>query len=74
MLTHNLLKLMQREVLPVGWRHRTIRTLRRKPLRLVGKVTKSARQLTLKLWASYRQLKRLRTVLRTVRRQIYQLV
>ena len=69
MLTHNLLKLMQREVLPVGWRHRTIRTLRRKPLRLVRKVTKSARQLTLKLRASCRQLKRLRTV----RRQIYRL-
>ena len=69
MLTHNLLKLMQREVLPDGWKHRTIQILRRKALRLVGKVTKSARQLTLQLRASCRQLRRLRTV----RRQIYQL-
>jgi hypothetical protein len=69
MLTYNLLKLMQQEVLPDGWKHRTIQTLRRKALRLVGKVTKSARQLTLQLRASCRQLRRLRTV----RRQIYQL-
>ena len=69
MLTYNLLKLMQQEVLPVGWKHRTIQTLRRKALRLVGKVTKSARQLTLQLRASLRQIERLRTV----RRQIYQL-
>jgi len=46
MLTFNLLKLMQQQVLPSGWKHRTIQTLRRKALRLVGKVTKSARQLT----------------------------
>ena len=70
MLTHNLLKLMQREVLPVGWRHRTIRTLRRKPLRLVGKVTKSARQLTLQVQASLSQIERLQAA----GRQIYQLV
>jgi len=69
MLTYNLLKLMQQQVLPAGWKHRTIQTLRRKALRLVGKVTKSARQLTLQVRASYRQLRRLRTV----RRQIYRL-
>jgi len=40
MLTLGLLKLMQQEVLPVGWKHWTIQTLRRKALRLVGKVTK----------------------------------
>lgn len=69
MLTYNVLKLMQREVLPVGWKRRTIRTLRREALRLVGKVTRSARQLTLQVRASLRQIERLRTV----RRQIYQL-
>ncbi|PSQ94149.1 MAG: hypothetical protein BRD53_06930 [Bacteroidetes bacterium SW_7_64_58] len=76
MLTLGLLKLMQREVLPVGWKHRTIQTLRRNPdgCRDEGKVTKSARQLTLQVRASVSQLRRLRTVLRTVRRQIYQLV
>ena len=31
MLMLDLLKLMQREVLPVGWKHRTIQTLRRNP-------------------------------------------
>ena len=76
MLTLGLLKLMQREVLPVGWKHRTIQTLRRNPdgCRDEGKVTKSARQLTLQVRASVSQLRRFRTVLRTVRRQIYQLV
>jgi hypothetical protein len=69
MLTHNLLKLMQREVLPVGWKRRTIQTLRRKAHRLVGKVTKSARQLTLQVRASLSQIERLQAV----RRQIYQL-
>jgi len=69
MLTFNLLKLMQQEVLPEGWAHRTIQTLRQKALRLVGKVTKSARQLTLKVRASIGQIDRLRTV----RRLIYQL-
>jgi hypothetical protein len=69
MLTFNLLKLMQQQVLPTGWKHRTIQTLREKALRLVGKVTKSARQLTLKVRASLDQIDRLRTV----RRLIYQL-
>jgi len=69
MLTYNLLKLMQQEVLPDGWAHRTIQTLRQKALRLVGKVTKSARQLTFKVRASLDQIDRLRTV----RRLIYQL-
>lgn len=69
MLTLGLLKLMQREVLPVGWKRRTIQTLWREALRLVGKVTRSARQLTLQVRASLRQIGRLRTV----RRQIYQL-
>jgi len=68
MLTYNLLKLMQQQVLPSGWKGRTIQTLRRKALRLVGKVTKSARQLTLKVRASIGQIDRLRTV----RRLIYQ--
>lgn len=68
MLTFNLLKLMQQQVLPSGWKHRTIQTLRQKALRLVGKVTKSARQLTLKVRASIDQIRRLRTV----RRLIYQ--
>jgi len=40
MLTFNLLKLMQQQVLPSGWKGRTIQTLRQKALRLVGKVTK----------------------------------
>ena len=31
---------------PIGWKHRTIQMIRREALRLVGKVTKSARQLT----------------------------
>jgi hypothetical protein len=69
MLTYNLLKMMQQEVLPEGWAYRTIQTLQRKALRLVGKVTKSARQLTLKVRASLDQIRRLRTV----RRLIYQL-
>lgn len=69
MLTFNLLKLMQQQVLPSGWKRRTIETLRQKALRLVGKVTKSARQLTLKVRASLDQIDRLRTV----RRLIYQL-
>jgi len=69
MLTLGLLKLMQQEVLPVGWKSRTIQTLRREALRLVGKVTRSARQLTLQVRASLRQIERLRTV----RRQIHQL-
>ena len=69
MLTYNLLKLMQREVLPVGLKRRTIQTLRREALRVVGKVTRSARQLTLQVRASLHQIERLRTV----RRQIYQL-
>jgi len=69
MLTFNLLKLMQQQVLPSGWKGRTIQTLRQKALRLVGKVTKSARQLTLKVRASLDQIDRLRTV----RRLIYQL-
>jgi hypothetical protein len=69
MLTFNLLKLMQQQVLPSGWKGRTIQTLRRKALRLVGKVTKSARQLTLKVRASLDQINKLRTV----RRLIYQL-
>jgi len=69
MLTYNLLKLMQQQALPVGWKHKTIQTLRRKALRLVGKVIKSARQLTLQLRASVSELRQLRTV----RRQIYQL-
>jgi hypothetical protein len=69
MLTYNLLKLMQQEVLSTDWKGRTIQTLRQKALRLVGKVTKSARQLTLQVRASVSQLRRLRTV----RRQIYQL-
>jgi hypothetical protein len=69
MLTFNLLKLMQQEVLPKGWAHRTVQTLRQKALRLVGKVTKSARQLTLKVRASVDQIRKLRTV----RRLIYQL-
>ena len=72
MLTLGLPKLMQREVLPVGWKHRTIQTLRRNPdgCRDEGKVTKSARQLTSQVRASVSQLRRFRTV----RRQIYQLV
>jgi len=69
MLTLGLLKLMQREVLPVGRKHRTIQTLRGKALRLVEKVTRSARQLTLQVRASLRQFERFRTL----RRQIYQL-
>lgn len=69
MLTFNLLKLMQQQVLPTGWTRRTIQTLRQKALRLVGKVTKSARRLTLKIRASLDQIDRLRTV----RRLIYQL-
>ncbi len=69
MLTFNLLKLMQQQVLPFGWKHRTIRTLRQKALRLVGKVTKSARQLTLKVRASVDQI----CQLRTVRRLIYKM-
>jgi hypothetical protein len=69
MLTYNLLKLMQQQVLPSGWKGRTIQTLRQKALRLVGKVTKSARQLTLKVRASLDQIDRLQTV----RRLIYQL-
>jgi hypothetical protein len=69
MLTLGLLKLMQQEVLPVGWKHWTIQTLRRKALRLVGKVTKSAQQLTLQVRASLSQIERLQAV----RRQIYQL-
>jgi hypothetical protein len=69
MLTYNLLKLMQQQVLPSGWKGRTIQTLRQKALRLVGKVTKSARQLTLKVRASVDQIDRIRTV----RRLIYQL-
>jgi hypothetical protein len=69
MLTYNLLKLMQQQVLPSGWKGRTIQTLRQKALRLVGKVTKSARQLTLKVRASIGQIDKLRTV----RRLIYQL-
>jgi len=73
MLTYNLLKMMQQEVLPEGGAHRTIQTLRQKALRLVGnlvgKVTKSARQLTLKVRASIDQIRRLRTV----RRLIYRL-
>jgi hypothetical protein len=69
MLTYNLLKLMQQQVLPSGWKGRTIQTLREKALRLVGKVTKSARQLTLKVRASIGQIDKLRTV----RRLIYQL-
>ena len=76
MLTFNLLKLMQQQVLPSGWKGRTIQTLRQKALRLVrqkalrlvGKVTKSARQLTLKVRASVDQIQQLRTV----RRLIYQ--
>jgi hypothetical protein len=69
MLTFNLLKLMQQQVLPTGWKRRTIQTLRQKALRLVGKVTKSARRLTLKVRASLDQIDKLRTV----RRLIYQL-
>jgi len=69
MLTFDLLKLMQQQVLPSGWKGRTIQTLRQKALRLVGKVTKSARQLTLKVRASIGQIDRLRTV----RRLIYKL-
>ncbi len=69
MLTYNVLKLMQQQVLPSGWKGRTIQTLRRRALRLVGKVTKSARQLTLKVRASLDQIDRLQTV----RRLIYQL-
>jgi hypothetical protein len=85
MLTMGLLKLMQQQVLPSGWKGRTIQTLRQKALRLVGKVTKSARQLTLKVRASIGQidyradrLSGRSTIgqidkLRTVRRLIYQL-
>jgi hypothetical protein len=69
MLTMGLLKLMQQQVLPSGWKGRTIQMLRQKALRLVGKVTKSARQLTLKVRASIGQIDKLRTV----RRLIYQL-
>ena len=54
---------------PVGWKHRTIQVVRREALRLVGKVTKSARQLTLQVRASLSQIERLQAV----RRQIYQL-
>jgi hypothetical protein len=43
--------------------------IRREVLRLVGKVTKSARQLTLQVRASLSQIERLQAV----RRQIYQL-
>jgi len=64
MLTFNLLKLMQQQMLPAGWKGRTIQALR-----LVGKVTKSARQLTLKVRASIGQIDKLRTV----RRLTYQL-
>jgi len=66
MLTYNLLKLMQQQVLPSGWKHRTIQTLRRRALRLVGKVTKSARQLTLKVRASADQIRQLQTVRRLI--------
>lgn len=59
MLTYNLLKLMQREVLPADWQHRTIQTLRRLALRLVGKVTKTARQVTLQLCTSARRVRQL---------------
>jgi hypothetical protein len=62
MLTYNILKLMQREVLPTGWRHRTIRTLRRLALRLVGKVTKTARQVTLQVRASACRVRQLRKI------------
>lgn len=62
MLTYNVLKLMQREALPAGWRHRTIRTLRRLALRLVGKVTKTARQVTLQVRASARRVRQLRGI------------
>jgi hypothetical protein len=68
MLTTGLLKLMQQQVLPSGWKERTIQMLRQKALRLEGKVTKSARQLTLKVRASIGQIDRLRAV----RRLIYQ--
>ena len=37
---------------PIGWKHRTIQMIRREALRLVGKVTKSARQLALQVRAS----------------------
>ncbi|HDL02027.1 MAG TPA: hypothetical protein ENH23_07325 [candidate division Zixibacteria bacterium] len=38
-LTFNLLKLMQTTVLPKQWMNRTVLTIRRKFLRMVGKVT-----------------------------------
>ena len=34
---------------PIGWKHRTTQAIRQEALRLVGKVTKSARQLTLQV-------------------------
>ena len=37
---------------PIGWKRRTIQVIRREALRLVGKVTKSARQLALQVRAS----------------------
>ena len=54
---------------PIGWKHRTIQAIRQEALRLVGKVTKSARQLTLQVRTSLSQIERLQAV----RRQIYQL-
>ncbi len=44
MLIFNLLKLMQLTVLPKQWMNRTVLTLRRKFLRMVGKVTHTGNQ------------------------------
>jgi len=68
LLCYNVLKLMQEQVMPTGRTRQLITTLQRAFFRLVSKVTRSARQLTLQVGASLETLKRIRTV----RRNIYE--
>jgi hypothetical protein len=63
-----VLKLMQMQVMPKERANQTVATLRDTFFRLVSKVTRSARRLTLQVGASLDTLKRIRTV----RRNIYE--
>lgn len=62
MLAYSLLKLLQRLVLPAAWARRTLRGLRARCLRWVGKVTRHARQVWPQINAPPDTLDRIRTV------------
>ena len=69
LLCYNVLKLMQMQVMPKQQANQTVATLRDTFFRLVSKVTRSARRLTLQVGASLDTLKRICTV----RRNIYEM-